>query len=127
MKRILLITLICLSCTFALGALAAVPGTSGNGLVINCGNGGECGWTDLIAQVNQIITFLLYFATLLATISFIYAGFLLITSGGNTGKVEQAKEIFWNVVVGLVLAYLAWLIVHLLLATFGVSSSWSLL
>lgn len=92
------------------------------------GDGGSgCGWADVISLINRIITYLLTIATILAVVSFIYAGFLLITAGGNSGKVSQAKDIFGSVVIGLVLAYGAWIIVHFIFAALGGQSQFSLL
>jgi len=89
--------------------------------------GDNCGWDDLITLANKVITYILTIATILAVISFMWAGFLLITAGGNESKVKQAKEIFGNVVVGLIFAYGAWIIVHFIFAALGGKSNFSLL
>ena len=93
-----------------------------------CGGAGGsgCGWSDLVALVNNLINYLLTIATILAIISFVWAGFLLITAGGDSGKVGQAKSIFMNVVLGIIFAYGAWIIVHFIFAALGGSSQFSL-
>lgn len=87
----------------------------------------SCTFSDFMRQVDHIIGLLLFVATFLAVISFVYAGFRLIFSGGNEDAVKQAKHIFLNVVVGLVLAYGAWLIVHFFVTTVGVKPDYTLL
>lgn len=88
-------------------------------IVKACGDNGPCGWNELITLINDVITYLLTIATILAVVSFIYAGFLLITAGGNSSKVGQAKSIFGSVVIGLIFAYGAWIIVHFLITALG--------
>ena len=90
------------------------------------GGDGKCNWGDLVTLVNNLITYLLTLATILAVISFVYAGFLLVTSGGNSSKVSQAKSIFGAVVIGLIFAYGAWIIVHFIFAALGGDSQFSL-
>ena len=74
--------------------------------------GPECGFGDLITLVNKVIDFLLFTLALpLAAILFAYGGFLFLTSGGSEDKLSKAKQIFWNVLVGFVIALAAWIIV----------------
>ena len=94
------------------------PGSTGYSIV-KCT--GVCGWLDLIELINRVIKFLLYFATILAVFAFIYAGFLMMTAGGNASKVTEAKGIFIKVVTGLVLAYAAWIIVYFILEALNVA------
>ena len=70
---------------------------------------------------DRIITLLLYTATILAVISFVYAGYLLLFSGGSEEALTSAKHIFTSVLVGIVLAYGAWIIVRFVLVSFGVN------
>lgn len=87
----------------------------------------ECTFKDFMTLINRVIDFLLYFAVILATISFVYAGFLLITSGGNEASLKKAKDIFWKVILGFIFAFLAWTIVHFILVSLGVNSDYTLL
>ncbi len=106
---------------------ADTPGTSNYHLLQPCkGSGGpisdtgeqECGFSDFIKLVNRVITFLFYISIALATISFIYCGFLFLTAGGDTGKAAEAKKILWKVVVGFIWIFIAFLVVHFILSTF---------
>jgi hypothetical protein len=56
---------------------------------------------------------------------FAYAGFLLVTAGGEAaGARTKAKSIFTNAVFGLVLAVAAWLIVNTILSILGYTGDW---
>lgn len=82
--------------------------------------GGGCDFTDIIELIRKIITFLLFsFAVPLAAISFAIAGVMILTAGGNENQVTQAKEIFWNVLIGLIVALAAWLVVNAILIGLG--------
>ncbi len=88
---------------------------------------GECGWTDFLKLVNNFITFLLYLTATLATLSFSYAGWLYMTSGGDSGKISQAHGIFIKVIIGFLFAFGGWLIVQLILNNIGLNTGYSLL
>ncbi|MCU0660424.1 MAG: pilin [Candidatus Pacebacteria bacterium] len=78
----------------------------------------NCGYIELIDLVRRIIDFLLFTLSLpIAAGMFMYAGFLYLSSQGESGKLTKARGIFWNVLVGLVIAMAAWLIVNTLVGT----------
>lgn len=91
--------------------------------LVKCGKteGSECGFKDLITLVNDVVKFVfVYLAVPIAAIMFVYAGFQMITAGGESAHSrEKAKHIFTNAVIGLVLAAGAWLIIHTLLLILG--------
>ena len=93
-------------------ALAAVPGTP----LVPCGgeNQKPCGYCDFIALGNNLLQFFVYAAGAIATLLFVYAGILYVTSGPNPGNIEKAHRIFWHVLIGLTITLAAWLIVHTL-------------
>lgn len=85
----------------------------------------NCGFNELMSLINNVISFILFkLAIPIAAISFAYAGFLLVTSGGNTERKSKAKSIFTNVALGLVFAVAAWLIVNTVLSILGYDGSW---
>jgi hypothetical protein len=99
-----------------------IPGATGGG-----SSEKQCDFRDLLAQIDHLVSLLLYVAVLLSVISFVYAGFKLIFSGGNEDALKHAKHIFVNVLIGLVLAYGAWIIVHFITTTLGVNPNYTLL
>lgn len=86
-------------------------------IVPECANG-ICGYCDLIALVNNIIEFLIYFSVIVATLMFMYAGFQYLTAGGKEEKIKNAHKIFTNVFMGLVFVLAAFLIVDTVMKTF---------
>ena len=87
-------------------------------LVQDCGT--NCGFQDFMKLINRVIGFIFkYLALPIAAIMFAYAGVLLVTSAGSTEARGRAKHIFWDAVVGLVMAAAAWVIVKTLLSILG--------
>ncbi len=83
-----------------------------------------CGFKQIGDLINTVIGFIFKNIVLpLAAIMFAYAGFLLVTSGGETSKREEAKKIFTNVTIGLVIAAAAFLIVQTVLVIVGYNTS----
>jgi hypothetical protein len=81
----------------------------------------NCGWPALVAMAARIIDYLILVSGSLAAISFAYAGWMYMTSGGDSGKVSRAKGIFLKVVIGLIFVLAAWLLVHEILRILGVT------
>jgi len=70
--------------------------------------------------INNVVKFIFVDLALpISAIMFAYAGGLLMFSGGEAGKRTQAKKIFTNTVIGLVIVAGAWLIVHTVLSILG--------
>lgn len=89
-------------------------------------DGADCDFNKFIELINNVINFLLFRLALpIAAISFAYAGFLLVTSGGSESKKTEAKNIFTGVAIGFIIAVAAWLIVNTILAIFSPTGQWS--
>ena len=71
-----------------------------------------CTFNDLVTLSQNLITNLVLISTLLATAAFIYAAVLLLTSGGNPSKKDEAKKIFTKVLIGYLWILGAWLLVY---------------
>lgn len=90
------------------------PIVEDTGAIVECVE--NCGYRELISLVQRIIDFLIFtIAMPLGAIIFMWAGFKYLTSGGDTGKLKEAKGMFFAVFVGLAIALAAWLIVNTLL------------
>ena len=106
-------------------ALAQTKKPSG---LIPCGNVVEkgmvveaerCTFNDLIILAQNVINFLIFkVAAPIAAVMFAYAGFLWLTNGGNESKITQAREVFWMVFWGLVIALAAWLTINMIVTFF---------
>ena len=106
---IVLTIVICLLNVFSSVVLAA------DGLV-QCGTGSgasaatDCDFAAAVAMINRLINYLIMIAVPIAAVAFAYAGWLYLSSGGNTGQVEKAKEIFTDVGIGFIIVLSGWLV-----------------
>ena len=113
--------------TFGVFLLAPmiVFGDPGHGIVPSqslCANPGQPGGpylqgADLVHLVQHAIQLAILLSALVATIMFVYAGFLYVTAAANAENLEKAKRVFSTVLIGFVLVLTAWLIVDLILTT----------
>lgn len=101
------------------------PATTG---LVPCDNsiGNLCDFDAFMALINKVITFILFDMALpIAAIMFAYAGFLMVTAGGEiAGARTKAKTIFTNTLLGLVFAVAAWLIINTILSILGYNGTW---
>lgn len=97
-------------------ALAFVPLFSMAQGLVPCGYADNpCDTGDVADFVNGMISFLISILGILAVIVLVYVGFRMVTSMGNVSEWEKSKEMFANVVIGIVLILAAWLIIDTLL------------
>jgi hypothetical protein len=96
------------------------PDDFSNGIV-NCdGVLVECNFEKLLDLVNRGVNFVIFIIGVpLVALSFVYAGFLMATSGGSSGKKDQAKAAISGAVTGFVILLVAWLLVRTVLLVFG--------
>lgn len=84
-----------------------------------------CEFNDFMKLINNVVSFVLFqLAVPIAAIMFAYAGGLLLFSGGEVSKRTEAKKIFTNVAIGLIIAAAAWLIINTILSILGYDGSW---
>lgn len=72
--------------------------------------------------VGVILTILLILAIILALIFFVWGGINWIRSGGDKGKIDQARGTLTAAVIGLILALLAFFFVNIVAMIFTGSS-----
>lgn len=75
------------------------------------------GWGCVLQVVQNGINLAISLGVIIATLFFVYAGFVWMTSGGNPGKIEQGRTMILNVIIGLVVLLSAWLIVDFIMKT----------
>ena len=85
--------------------------------LIVCTN--DCNFGHLIALVQALIHDLIFLSTIFATAAFAFAGFKLLTSGGNEKTAEEAKGIFKKVGWGYLWILVAWLLVYTITSLLG--------
>ncbi len=72
----------------------------------------QCTFNDFIRVIGGIVNGTMLLISVYAAISFMYAGYAYLTSGGSSEKVSYAKGIFKKVLVGYIIILTAWLIIY---------------
>ena len=89
------------------------------GLVPCDGVNTPCTFDSVIELVDRIIDFVFVMIMPIAAIMFAYAGFLWLTSAGDTTKIGKAKGIFVNVAKGIIAVAAAWFIISTIMVSLG--------
>jgi len=104
--------------------------------LVPCGKSGgtevqkhPCTFNDALTLINTIINFTFgYLVVPIAAIMFAFAGFKLITAGGeSSGARSEAKAVFTNTVIGLIIAAGCFIIIKTLLVILGYNFAGDLL
>ncbi len=90
---------------------------------VACNDPSTCGTCEFVSLINNIIDFVLWFATLAATAMIMYGGFRLLTSGGDSSAKTTARNIITNVIIGYAIVLSAFLIINTLLAALASGGS----
>lgn len=88
----------------------AMPGWKS--LIVCDGIQNPCNFEDVILLIKNVIHDMVLLSTLVVVAALVYAGFLLLSSGGNPGALTQVKTMMWKIVVGYLWILAAWLIVY---------------
>ncbi len=87
--------------------------------LVPCGGAGqpECNACHIVQLAEKVINFIVTISFVVAALLFAYAGFLFFTGGADPGKITNARSIFTNTIVGIVIILTAWLLVNVILTT----------
>lgn len=106
---------------FFIFVLILVPNVVGaQGLLPDCGylSGSgfkSCGFSDLLQLFQNLVDFVtLKLALPLATITFVYAGFKIMTARDNPAQMKEGRKMLIKTVIGFVILLAAFLIVRLI-------------
>jgi len=86
--------------------------------IVPCGTSKtpSCNFCHFVTLADNLVQFALKVLILPAgTIALIIAGILFLTAGGNPQQLEKGKSIFKFAVIGILIAFGAWLIVDTIL------------
>lgn len=83
--------------------------------IVPC-DGVDCNLCHIAELAQNVLNTGIFIAVFLSAILFAWAGWKYITAGGG-GEVSAAKEIFLNVLIGLVIILAAWLVVDTIMRT----------
>ena len=112
--------------------LSAVPLTADAGIV-QCGITPDdpCEFCDIFKLINNIIIFFLVpslsvnngvaVVPLIATLLILVGGFYILIAAGRPNLQTQGKTIITAVVIGLLVVYIAWVVVSSILTFLGVA------
>lgn len=109
----ILVLIMALSPSFALaaGIPTIVPS--------DCNQDGGCPSICSLAQLAQnILNAAIYIAVAFSAVMFAWAGFLYLTNVANPGQHSRAVKIFGNVVIGLVIIVVGWLVIDVVMRAF---------
>jgi len=109
-----------------LSQVAAVTTVEAQGLVPACPAGqescdneyapGNYGFCEVVSVVDNVLRLLVVLVGIGAVIITVYVGILFTVSQGDSAKLTKGKEMFVNIIVGLVIALTAYLIVSTILS-----------
>lgn len=85
----------------------------------------ECNLKDAVAVTNRIIKAMLMLSVPAILIASVYTGYLFLTAGENTGKVKEARKIFTNVAIGVIIILLAWLVIRIITQNLGLNEAYN--
>ena len=107
--------------TIQVSTVAAEEGLDAAGGLLDTtvGEGSGTGLTqsDLPTVIGNILKVVLSFLGLIALIIIVYGGFMWMTAGGTQEKVETAKTLMINGIIGLVIIVLAYAIAGFILTS----------
>lgn len=86
--------------------------------IVPCGTSDtpECNICYLFQLIDNLVDFLLEVIALpLAVVMFLYGGFMWITAAGDPGKITKGRNALQYAVVGMIVAFAAWLIIDTIL------------
>lgn len=71
------------------------------------------------AWIQDVVAYLLIFLGIVGVIYIVYAGFQILTAGGDEDKVKKSKATIFHVFIGLLLIFLAFSIVKFVIGSNG--------
>ena len=74
-----------------------------------------CHLADIVTLLDHIVKIALYLSFFIGVIMLVYGGFKMITAAGNTSDVEKGKDAIKYAIIGMLVAFGAWLIVNTIL------------
>ena len=108
MRNLLPILVIAAALMLVVGPVALAQDTSAP-TFISLPNPIHCNTATCL--ISQVVRYILGVIAVLATLMFIWGGFLMLTSGGSSERIKQAKETLAWAAIGVVVIMLSWAII----------------
>jgi len=77
-----------------------------------------CGFSEFLQLIHNLLQLAIDVSIFAIGASVLWGGFLMLTSGGDAGKYEQAKGAVTAAVVGTAIIFLAWGSINFVIMTF---------
>ena len=87
--------------------------SSSSGGIVTLPNPIRCNTATCL--IGQAVRYILGIIAILATLMFIWGGFIMLTSGGNAQRVKQARETLTWAAIGVIIILLSWAIISTVL------------
>lgn len=86
------------------------PANAASGFVPDCG--GNCQLNDFLVLGVNLINYMLAISGSLALLFFVWGGFRMLLSGGNSDAVEKGKSAVTSAAIGILIVLASWMIVN---------------
>jgi len=73
----------------------------------------------IVDSLGSVLQFLAGLIAAVAILMIVISGIMYITSAGDSGRVDRAKQMLLYAIIGLIIALLAWVIVAMIVGVFG--------
>ena len=100
--------------TIFLGLLILAPAVFAADFDADISEEDQAKFDQILNPVMKIYSFIKYAATVIAVVFLVFAGVTFMMSGGDTGKREQAKMMATYIIIGLIVIWVAPLVVNYL-------------
>lgn len=98
---------------FVIGVAFLILPLAAKSAIVPCD---QCGLCDFFLLIKNIFNFIAFKLTPpVGGFLILLAGFLFLIAGGSEEKVSQAKKVFINAFIGVLIVYCSWLIVNTLI------------
>ncbi len=111
-----------LGASVSAGLLTVVSAVQAQGVDIAPINPGQGFFDDVGVLINGLLSFVMVLAALLVFMYLIWGGIEWITSGGDKGKTESARNKITSAVIGLIVLAASYAILLLVLSFLGFGS-----
>lgn len=81
-------------------------------------SGASCSTCDVVKVANGVVGWLAIALASIGGLVLMFAGVKMVTSAGNMGAIESAKEMMVNVIIGYLILLSAWLVIDTVMKTF---------
>lgn len=82
------------------------------------GDGGCQKVCDIVELASNILNFAIFLGVVFSAVLFAWAGWKMLTAGGNTEVYAQGRRVFGNVLIGLIIILAGWIVIDTLMKTF---------